>query len=95
MQINSTWLPILTRLTSLRPEDLRDHGCANVAVGLWILRLNLLETGDETKAIAYYHSRNPKRGQAYVAAVRSRARNLTWPKILQRANALVPNGLKP
>ncbi|MDR2422816.1 MAG: lytic transglycosylase domain-containing protein [Deltaproteobacteria bacterium] len=86
MQINSTWLPILKEV-GVRAEDVRDHGCANVAVGVWILRLNLLETGDQTKALAYYHSRNPRRGQAYVKAAREAAKNLSLEKTLSRANA--------
>jgi soluble lytic murein transglycosylase-like protein len=86
MQINSTWLPILREI-GLKAEDIRDNGCANVAVGIWILRLNYLETGDLTKALAYYHSRDPQRGRAYVKAAQEKRRNPNPLKTLRKANA--------
>jgi hypothetical protein len=86
MQINSHWLPILKRM-GLLEKDLRDHGCANVAVGVWILRLNLLETGDPLKALARYHSPNPKRGASYVQAALRKAQNFNLEKTLTLANA--------
>jgi soluble lytic murein transglycosylase-like protein len=89
MQINSTWLPILKEI-GLKPEDLRDNGCANVVVGVWILRLNYLETGDREKALAFYHSRDPKRGRAYVIATQKVAKKLDPRQTLNRVNALIP-----
>ncbi|MDR0549563.1 MAG: lytic transglycosylase domain-containing protein [Deltaproteobacteria bacterium] len=88
MQINSTWLPILAEL-GVRPKDVRDNGCANVAIGVWILRLNYLETKDKEKALAYYHSRNPKKGRAYARVAKLRAKTSNLKKTLNKANALI------
>ncbi|MDR1870731.1 MAG: lytic transglycosylase domain-containing protein [Deltaproteobacteria bacterium] len=85
MQINSTWLPILSD-RGIRLEHIRDNGCANVAVGAWILRLNFLETKNMTRALAYYHSRDPRKGRAYVVATMLKAKTLDLNQTLAKAN---------
>ena len=56
MQVNSTWLPTLSRV-GITPTLLRDDGCLNVAVGAWILRSNIIQnSGSLWAGIGAYHS---------------------------------------
>jgi hypothetical protein len=73
MQINTLWLPLLSRGTGLSITRLRraliQQECFNVAVAGAILRIYLHETGDLAKAIGYYHSHTPALSEAYQARV--------------------------
>jgi len=59
MQVNSTWLK------SLAPYGITEHhlkfdGCANLAVGAWIIRYEQGRAkGDVWQAVGHYHSHNP------------------------------------
>jgi hypothetical protein len=69
MQINSSWVPLLAKKWRVSESTarrwVRDDVCTNVGVAAWILRSNLEETGDISKAIAYYNSRTTVHGQPY------------------------------
>lgn len=70
MQVNTIWLPLLSRHTGLPPAALRgkliDDGCFNVAISGAILRFYLHETrGDLLAAVGNYHSHTPLRHRAY------------------------------
>src|ERR1051325_4147287 len=70
MQVNSSWLPTLSRLTGLPQDVLRarlvDDGCFNIAVAGALLRFYLHETkGDLLAAVGNYHSHTPERHRAY------------------------------
>lgn len=73
MQINSLWVPQLADTWKIPQKKawqlLRDDGCTNVNVAAWILRQHLTETGSLAKAVAYYHSRTPSKGQKYKTKV--------------------------
>lgn len=73
MQINTLWVPELAAIWNVSNDTayqwLRDDACTNAGVSAWILRRNLNETGDLARAIAYYHSRTPHLGNAYVNRV--------------------------
>jgi hypothetical protein len=73
MQINTLWLPQLSRGTGLPISRLRQaliqQECFNVAVAGAILRIYLHETGDLAKGIGYYHSHTPALSEAYQARV--------------------------
>ncbi|MCL4485066.1 MAG: lytic transglycosylase domain-containing protein [Nitrospirae bacterium] len=55
MQINSRWLPMLTRYGLTREKLLKDP-CANVWAGAWILARSYARDGDVWTAIGHYHS---------------------------------------
>jgi hypothetical protein len=85
MQINTVWLPALSRLTHLSEADIRgrllDKPCFNVAAAGLILRFYLTETrGDLLRAIGNYHSHTPVLNLAYQA------------QVLQSANAMFRHG---
>ncbi len=70
MQINSTWLPVISRVTGLPARQLRTalirQDCFNVAVAGAILRIYLNEAGGNlVRAIGYYHSHTPALRVAY------------------------------
>ncbi len=69
MQINTTWLPDLAEQWGVSQATakkwVKDDPCTNVGVAAWILRQQLDETHNLSQAIAYYHSRTPRFGQAY------------------------------
>jgi hypothetical protein len=70
MQINTLWLPELSRGTGLSISRLRGalvyQNCFNVAVAGAILRIYLHEAGDNlVKAIGFYHSHTPTLAEAY------------------------------
>lgn len=69
MQINTIWMPELAKKWGVSESTarkwVRDDACTNVGVSAWILSGHLKETGDLSKAIAYYHSRTPHHGQRY------------------------------
>lgn len=74
MQVNSLWLPLLSRHTGLSRDAVRDKliqdGCFNIAVAGAILRFYLHETrGDLPAAVGNYHSHTPLRHHAYQVRV--------------------------
>jgi hypothetical protein len=76
MQINTLWLPELSRGTGLSLSRLRSalvyQNCFNVAVAGAILRVYLHEAGDNLiKAIGFYHSHTPTLAEAYQMRVLS------------------------
>lgn len=54
MQINTLWLPVLSRWGITR-QSLLDDNCLNIAVGAWILRRYYLRFRDWTPAIRAYN----------------------------------------
>ena len=78
MQINTLWLPTLSRYTRLDPAEVRRRllfrPCFNIAAGGLILRTYLDETrGDLMHAIGNYHSHTPLLNQNYQLKVRQSA----------------------
>ena len=78
MQINTLWLPALSRYTRLDPAEVRDRllrrPCFNIAAAGLILRTYLDETrGDLMRAVGNYHSHTPLLNQQYQAKVRDAA----------------------
>lgn len=74
MQVNTLWLPLLSRHTRMSRDALRDKlihdGCFNIAVSGAILRFYLRETrGDLAAAVGNYHSHTPIRHRAYQVKV--------------------------
>lgn len=70
MQVNDrVWVPVLARMTggdeATARSVLRDHGCANILFGTWILRQHFERTGDLATAVGWYHSRTPVHMQRY------------------------------
>ena len=78
MQVNSLWLPVLSRQTGLPHAALRarllDDGCFNIGVAGAILHFYLRDSGgDLLAAIGNYHSHTPVRHRAYQERVLSAA----------------------
>jgi hypothetical protein len=77
MQINTLWVPILSRATRVPVIRVRyslvHNDCFNVAVAGAILRIYLHESGDISTAIGYYHSHTPALREAYQLRVLSSA----------------------
>jgi hypothetical protein len=74
MQINTINLGDIARQAQVTPDHvayaLTVNGCSNVAVGAWFLRRKINEAGgDIWKGVAWYHSRTPEKGNAYVNRV--------------------------
>ena len=86
MQVNTLWLPALSRYTGLSQAEVRGRligePCFNIAAAGAILRLYLDEAGgDLMRAIGNYHSHTPFRHQDYRDKVmRSAARLFTRPR---------------
>jgi hypothetical protein len=79
MQVNTTWMPELSRLWKVDQNTayhwVRDDGCVNVEVAAWILHRNIERTGYLVGGISNYHSATPGIGTSYarkVVAVMSR-----------------------
>jgi soluble lytic murein transglycosylase-like protein len=54
MQINSRWLPVLSRY-DIEPHDLWDP-CLNISVGAWILAGNIQNFGYSWRAVGAYNA---------------------------------------
>lgn len=67
MQINSSWLPKLSRV-GITQLDLLD-GCKNIQVGAWILASNIKQYGFNDRAIGAYNSQAPKYQAIYARKV--------------------------
>lgn len=72
MQINDrTWLSKLAQLhfrgdVAAARESVRDNGCYNVNVGMWIYKQYVDEAdGNLAEAVGYYNSHTPVHKQAY------------------------------
>src|SRR3954470_17199393 len=81
MQVNTIWLPYLSRYSGLPPAEVRERllnrVCFNVAAAGLIMRIYLDETGgDLMRAVGNYHSHTPALNLAYQS------------KVLQSATAL-------
>ena len=64
MQINSRWLPLLSRDGESRTR-LIDDPCENVRAGAWILAQVLSRDGNIWTAIGHYHSPSPRESRRY------------------------------
>jgi soluble lytic murein transglycosylase-like protein len=89
MQINTIWIPELSRHWGVNPRValrmVRDDACVNIGVGAWILRSKMNETGSLYQGIAHYHSATPRHGHAYrskVIAAMQRYRQVRGPQDL-------------
>ena len=74
MQINTLWLPTLSRYSKLPVAEVRERlltrPCYNIAAAGLILRTYLDETrGDLMQAVGNYHSHTPLLNQGYQAKV--------------------------
>jgi soluble lytic murein transglycosylase-like protein len=82
MQINTTWLAELARVTG-RPvavvqETLARDVCFNIAAGAWILRLNLNAAGYDWTAVGRYNSpANPTTAARYARQVQANLRAIS------------------
>jgi hypothetical protein len=80
MQVNSTWIEPLVRVTHLTPAAVRirliTDPCFNIAAAGAILSLYLGETHDLLQAIGDYHSHTPVLNQTYQHQVLAAARRL-------------------
>ncbi len=81
MQINSRWLPTLSRYGATR-ERLISDPCTNVWAGAWILALAYSHDGDIWKAIGHYHSWRPQESRRYRRRVERKI--LRWLKEVPR-----------
>jgi hypothetical protein len=84
MQVNTRWLPLLSRYTGQTKEAVRQNllsrVCYNVAAAGLIMRTYLDETsGDLMRAIGDYHSHTPPLNRAYQAMVLGSAAKLFSP----------------
>jgi len=85
MQINTLWLPTLSRYARLDPAEVRRRllfvPCFNIAAAGLILRTYLDETrGDLMQAIGNYHSHTPVLNQGYQVKVRRSAAVMFGPR---------------
>lgn len=73
MQVNTLWLPQLSRLWKVDVNTahiwVRDNGCVNVYVAAWILRQKIDQTAGLYSGIARYHSGTGWRGDRYAKRV--------------------------
>ncbi|KVT63376.1 lytic transglycosylase [Burkholderia ubonensis] len=67
MQINSSWLPTLSR-EGISEQSLYDP-CTNAFVGAWILSQNIRQLGPTWNAIGAYNSASPDKRLAYARKV--------------------------
>lgn len=67
MQINSSWLPSLSKFGIGRAE-LKD-ACTNVNIGAWVLAQNIAQYGDTWRAVGAYNARSPSKQAIYIQKV--------------------------
>jgi hypothetical protein len=85
MQINTLWIPTLSRYARLVPAEVRRRllfqPCFNIAAAGLILRTYLDEThGELMQAIGNYHSHTPLLNQRYQIKVRQSAAAMFGPR---------------
>jgi soluble lytic murein transglycosylase-like protein len=68
MQINSAWLPTLSRY-GIREHDLFD-ACTSIHVGAWVLAQNIQRLGYTWEAVGAYNAVDPALRRAYAEKVR-------------------------
>ena len=68
MQVNSTWLPALTKFGISRADLL--NGCVSIHVGAWILSGNISRFGPIWRAVGAYNASSPSKQIIYVAKVK-------------------------
>jgi hypothetical protein len=81
MQINTRWLPAVSRRLGVNPSQVRaaliSNPCLNILVASAILRLYLRQTeGNILAAIGDYHSHTPVLNHSYQLEVIGEARSL-------------------
>lgn len=70
MQINSRWLPLLSR-HGIQTQDLWEP-CTSIMVGAWILGSNFRAMGTNTQALGAYNAASPSLRERYARQVLSR-----------------------
>jgi soluble lytic murein transglycosylase-like protein len=73
-QINSRWLPQLSKL-GVTAANLMNP-CVNMHVGAYLLSLNMIRHGNTWQAIGSYHSNTPWRREQYAQTISKRVQNL-------------------
>jgi soluble lytic murein transglycosylase-like protein len=73
-QINSKWLPHLSKL-GVTPENL-SNPCINMHVGAYLLSLKMIQHGNTWQAIGAYHSNTPWRRDQYAQTIFRRVQTL-------------------
>jgi soluble lytic murein transglycosylase-like protein len=72
-QINSKWLPHLSKL-GVTEENL-SNPCINMHVGAYLLSLKMIQHGNTWQAIGAYHSNTPWRRDQYAQTISRRVQN--------------------
>ena len=91
MQVNSEWVKFFAPY-GITEHRLKHDGCANLAVGAWIIRYEQGRAkGDLWQAVGRYHSHKPDLAVAYQSKVADKVGELntgrqTLAKLLQEAN---------
>ncbi|MGT0193792.1 lytic transglycosylase domain-containing protein [Burkholderia pyrrocinia] len=67
MQINTSWLPTLSRY-GIHREHLF-NGCVSAYVGAWILASNVRRFGPNWKAVGAYNAVTPSKQLVYASAI--------------------------
>ena len=91
MQVNSAWLKLFAPY-GITEHRLKHDGCANLAVGAWIIRYEQGRAkGDLWQAVGRYHSHKPDLAVAYQSKVADKVGELntgkqTLARLLEEAN---------
>lgn len=92
MQINTIWLPELSRYWRVSKTEawrqVRDDACVNIGVGAWILRRKIDDSGSLYQGIAHYHSATPKYGTVYRTKVLTAMKKLHLNGAMRRQQLL-------
>lgn len=68
MQINSSWIPTLSRRFGIQRQDLF-RSCVNLDVGAWVLYENFKTHGNSWRAIGAYNAKTDWKRLNYVRNV--------------------------
>jgi soluble lytic murein transglycosylase-like protein len=85
MQINSRWLPILSR-SGIEAQSLWDP-CINVWVGSWILEKNIVRFGPTWKAVGAYNAASPDKQLRYATQIYAQWQSIARNQARQRQEA--------